>query len=102
VSNGVLWLPGRAAVQDESSVITGSFLADFGRLLHKLADPIWQVADQRTPPPSGADLTTAGNCQDHLERHAAGLPDRSDERGTAERLARLSADVIREISPDER
>jgi hypothetical protein len=30
------------------------------------------------------------------------LPDHSHERGTARRLARLGADVIREISPEER
>ncbi len=90
------------AVQDGHSVISDSVLADYGRLLHILADPVRKLADQRTSPPSGSDLTAARNCQDHLERHAAGLPDRSDERGTAERLARLTADVIREISPDER
>lgn len=67
-------------------------------MLRMIADIIRQLGDQRHPTPSGEDLGRASACQDHLEHEAAGLQGSRESRGTAQLLAHLAADMLRETS----
>jgi hypothetical protein len=62
-----------------------------------LADLVRQLADLRSSLPRGA-LTAAHDCQRHLERETAQLPDHSDRRSAAQHLARLTGEIISEVA----
>jgi hypothetical protein len=53
-------------------------------MLRILAGPVRQLADLRSSP-SRAALTTASDCQHHLEQETAQLPDHSDARAGGQR-----------------
>jgi hypothetical protein len=78
--------------QDQASLGT-----DYATMLRMLAGPVRQLADLRTSPPR-AELTAAFDCQDHLERRAARLPGHGDARNAAQRLARLTRDILDEVA----
>lgn len=71
-----------------------SFGEQYAHLLHMIADAVRQLADQREHTPSGQELATLSDCQHQVEHQAAHL---SDGRIAAQRLGRLSAEMIREI-----
>ena len=66
-------------------------------MLRILADLVRQLADLRSSLPRGA-LTGARDCQRHLERETAQLPDHSDARSAARHLARLTSEIITEVA----
>jgi uncharacterized membrane protein YccC len=70
---------------------------DYAAMLRMLAGPVRQLADLRTSPPR-AELTAAFDCQDHLERRAARMPGHGDARNAAQRLARLTRDILDEVA----
>jgi uncharacterized membrane protein YccC len=74
-----------------------SFGTDYSVLLRILAGPVRQLADLRTPRPR-TELSAAFDCQDHLERRAARLPGHSDARNAAQRLTRLTRDILDEVA----
>ena len=74
-----------------------SFGQDYATLLRILASPVRQLADLRTSP-SRATLTTACDCQHHLEQQTEQLPGHSDARSAAHHLARLTRGIIGEIA----
>jgi uncharacterized membrane protein YccC len=78
--------------QDQASLST-----DYATMLRMLAGPVRQLADLRTSP-SRAELRAAFDCQDHLERQAARLPGHSDVRNAAQRLARLTREILDEVA----
>ena len=80
--------------------VLASFGEDYARLLRMLADPVRQLADLRSPLPGRDALTDASGCQHHLEQRAQ-LPDNSDARSTAQQLARLSGEIVREVARHE-
>jgi hypothetical protein len=45
-----------------------------------------------------SSLTDVRNCQQHLERGTAQLPDHSDARSTAQHLTRLTSEIISEVA----
>jgi uncharacterized membrane protein YccC len=77
--------------------VPSSFGEQYAHLLHMVADAVRQIADQREHTPSGDELAALSDCQHQLERHAARVPDRGEGHITAQRLSRLSAEMIREI-----
>jgi uncharacterized membrane protein YccC len=76
--------------------IPESFGQDYARLLHKVADAVRQLAEQRAHTPSGEELAALCDGQRQAEDRAACLADRAG-RITAQRLCRLSAEMIRDI-----
>jgi len=74
-----------------------SFSKNYAAMLQILTDPIRKLADLRDSPPDAA-LSSASDCQDHLERQAARLPGHSDARSTAQHLARLTDDILGEVA----
>jgi uncharacterized membrane protein YccC len=82
---------------DTPSRIPASFGEEYTRLLLMAADAVRQLADQRGHTPDGPELTALSAAQHHVEHQAACLADRGTEDVTAQRLSRLSADMIREI-----
>ena len=77
--------------------VPSSFGEQYARLLHMVADAVRQLADQREQTPSGEELAALSDSQHQLEHQAARLADRGERRSTAQRLSRLSAEMIREI-----
>jgi uncharacterized membrane protein YccC len=74
-----------------------AFGRDYAAMLRILADLVRQLADLRSSVPRAA-LTAAHDCQRHLERETAQRPDHSDTRRAAQRLARLTSEIISEIA----
>jgi hypothetical protein len=74
-----------------------SFGRDYAAMLRILADLVRQLAGLRSSLPRGA-LTAARDCQRHLERETAQLPDHSDTRSAARHLARLTSEIITEVA----
>jgi uncharacterized membrane protein YccC len=77
--------------------LPASFGEQYARLLHMAADAVRQLAAQREHTPSGEELAALSACQHEVERQAACLSDRAGGGTTAQRLSRLSAEMIREI-----
>jgi len=88
-------LPGVKAI-DESGPNRASFGQDYAAILNALAGPVRQLADLRSSRPDAA-LTTVSGYQRGLQQQAAQLPDHSEAQGTAQRLARLTSQMISEI-----
>jgi len=76
--------------------IPASFGEQYTRLLHMVADAVRQAADQREHTPSGEELAALSDGQHQIEDQAACLTDR-EGRLTAQRLCRLSAEMVRDI-----
>jgi hypothetical protein len=76
--------------------IPESFGEEYARLLHMVADAVRHVADQREHTPDGEELADLSDGQHQIETQAACLADR-EGRVTAQRLCRLSAEMIRDI-----
>jgi uncharacterized membrane protein YccC len=76
-----------------------AFGQQYARVLRALAEPVSQLADLRTPRPAH-ELTEA---RDH-QRQLAGRPGqphaRDDQSAAARHLARLTGDMIRELTGD--
>ena len=83
--------------QHPQSRIPASFGEQYARLLHMVADAVRQLANQREHAPSGEELAVLSDSQRQLEKQAACLADRGEEHITAQRLSRLSAEMIHEI-----
>jgi len=82
---------------DTPSRIPASFGEEYTRLLLMAADAVRQLADQRGHTPDGPELTALSAAQHHVEHQAARLADSGTEDVAAQRLSRLSADMVREI-----
>ena len=74
-----------------------AFARDYATMLQTLIGPVRQLADLRTSRP-GAELTEACERQHQLEHRAAQLPDHSDAKSTAQRLVRLTSDILCEVA----
>jgi hypothetical protein len=74
-----------------------SFGQDYAVLLRNLAGPVRELADLRSSPPR-ATLTAASDGQHQLERETAQLPGHSDARRATEHLARLTSEIISEVT----
>jgi uncharacterized membrane protein YccC len=74
-----------------------SFGQDYAVLLRDLAGPVRELADLRSSPPR-AVLTAASDGQHQLERETAQLFGHSDARRAAEHLARLTSEIISEVT----
>ena len=83
--------------EDAASPVAGSFGAEYARLLHMVADAVRQLADQRGHTAHGPEAAALSGVQDRVEQQAACRADSSAGHATAQRLSRLSADMIREI-----
>lgn len=83
--------------QGSSGQDQGSFGQDYAAMLKSLAGPVRQLADLRTSRP-GPTLSAARDCQRHLERRAAQLPDHSDAKSAAQHLVRLIGDILGEVA----
>jgi hypothetical protein len=81
---------------DRTPRIAASCADDFARMLRLLASAARQLADMRSHSSHGRELADASDCRHRLEAKAARLPDHSHQRSTAERVARLAADMINE------
>ncbi len=79
------------------SRVPASFGEQYARLLHLIADAVRQLANQREDSPSTEELAALSGSQHQLEQQAACLADRSEGHIAAQRLSRLSAEMIREI-----
>lgn len=79
--------------------MAASFAGEYGRMLRVLARAVRQVADMRGPSHC-EEQVDAADCQRRLEKEAAQLPDHSQERNTAQCLARLAAEMISEAGID--
>jgi uncharacterized membrane protein YccC len=78
-------------------LIPASFGEEYARLLRLLADGVREVADQARPSPSGQELAALSESQQRVEHEAGQVADRGDDASTAQRLARLAADMIGEF-----
>jgi uncharacterized membrane protein YgaE (UPF0421/DUF939 family) len=78
--------------------IPAPFGEEYGRLLRMAADAVRQLAGQRGHALPGQELAALSDSQHHVEHQAACLADHGDGHVTAQRLSRLSAEMIREIS----
>jgi uncharacterized membrane protein YccC len=78
-------------------LIPASFGEQYARLLRVLADAVREVADQARPSPSGQELTALSQSQHRVDDEAARMAHHGDEASTAQRLARLAADMIGEF-----
>jgi hypothetical protein len=74
-----------------------SFGRDYAATLRVLADLVRQLADLRSSLPRAA-LTAARDCQRQLELETAQLADHSDTRSAAHHLARLTSEIISEVT----
>jgi hypothetical protein len=74
--------------------MAASFAGEYGRVLRLLARAVRQVADLRGRLPRGEEDLDAAGCQRRLENQVAKLPSHSQERSTAQCLARLAAEMI--------
>jgi uncharacterized membrane protein YccC len=83
--------------QHPQSRVPASFGEQYARLLHMVADAVRQLANQREHTPSCEELAALSDSQHQLEKQAACLADRGGGHLTAQRLSRLSAEMIREI-----
>jgi uncharacterized membrane protein YccC len=79
------------------SRIPASFGEEYGRLLRMIADAVRQLAGRRGHTLPGRELDALSDGQHHVEHQAACLADRGDGHDAAQRLSRLSAEMIREI-----
>jgi uncharacterized membrane protein YccC len=86
---------------DGTPRMAASCADDYARMLRLLASAARQLADLRSNSPHGHELADASDCQRRLEAKAARLPDHSHERSTAQRVARLAADMINEAGLDQ-
>jgi uncharacterized membrane protein YccC len=86
-----------AGLEDAPSRLPASFGREYACLLRLVGEAIRQLADQRGHVRSERELAAVSDRQHHLERQAACLTDRRDGRVAAQRLSRLSAEMIREI-----
>jgi uncharacterized membrane protein YgaE (UPF0421/DUF939 family) len=77
--------------------LPASFGGPYASLLHMIAGAVRQLADQREHGPSGEELAALSDCQHQVEHQAAYLAGRGGRHIAAQRLARLSAEMIREI-----
>ena len=77
--------------------IPASFGQQYARLLRKVADAVRQLADQREHAPAHQELTALSGGQHQIGQQAACLAGRGEGRVTAQRLSRLSAEMIREL-----
>jgi uncharacterized membrane protein YccC len=78
--------------------LPASFGEQYASLLHMIADAVRQLADQREHTPPDQELAALSDCQHQVEQHAASLSDRGGGHFAAQRLSRLSAEMIREIA----
>ncbi len=83
--------------EDTPPRIPAPFGEDYTGLLRMVADAVRELADQRGHSPDGPELAALSGAQHHVERQAACLDDGGSGQVTAQRLSRLSADMIREI-----
>jgi uncharacterized membrane protein YccC len=81
---------------DESGPNRASFGRDYAAILDALAGPVRQLADLRSSRPDAA-LSTLSGRQRGLQQQAARLPDDSEAQRAAQRLARLTSQMISEI-----
>jgi uncharacterized membrane protein YccC len=79
--------------------VPSSFGQDFAAVLRALADPVCQLADQRSPRPE-QDLDEARDRQRELEDQAGQLPADGDRAAALRHLIRLTGDMIRELAGD--
>jgi uncharacterized membrane protein YccC len=79
------------------SPIPASFGEEYASLLGLVADAVRDLADQRGDVPAGQELAALSVSQHRVEEEAACLAGRRDGRVAAQRLSRLSAEMIREI-----
>lgn len=79
------------------SQMPASFGEEYGRLLRMVADAVRQLAGQRGHILPGEELAALSDLQRHVEHQVACLADSVDGHVTAQRLSRLSAEMIREI-----
>jgi len=79
------------------SPIPPPFGEEYARLLRMAADAVRQLAGQRGHMPADQELAALSERQHHLEHQAARLVGGRDGHVTAQRLSRLSAEIIREI-----
>ena len=78
--------------------LPASFGEQYASLLHMIAEAVRQLANQREHAPSGQELAALSGCQHQVEHQAASLSDRGGGHIAAQRLSRLSAEMIREIA----
>jgi uncharacterized membrane protein YccC len=78
-------------------LIPASFGEEYAGLLRTLADAVRELADHGRPSPSDRELTALSESQRRVEHEAGCVADRGDDASTAQRLARLAADMIGEI-----
>jgi uncharacterized membrane protein YccC len=83
--------------EDAQPHLPASFGKQYASLLHMIADAVRQLADQREHSPSDQELADLSDCQHQVEQHAASLSDRGGGHIAAQRLSRLSAEMIREV-----
>jgi len=83
--------------EDAQPHLPASFGKQYASLLHMIADAVRQLADQREHSPSDQELADLSDCQHQVEQHAAFLSDRGGGHIAAQRLSRLSAEMIREV-----
>lgn len=74
-----------------------SFGQDYATMLRNLARPVRQLADLRSSRP-GAALSAESACQQHLQQEAGRLPEHSDARSAAQRLVRLTGEMLSELA----
>jgi uncharacterized membrane protein YccC len=86
-----------STAEDRPSRIPASFGEEYSRLLRMVADAVRQLADQRGHAPDGRELAALSDAQHHVEHQAGCLTDGGAGHVTAQRLSRLSAEMIREI-----
>jgi uncharacterized membrane protein YccC len=91
-------LPDNPARAD-SAPVPSPFAQVYAEVLRALADPVCQLADLRSGRPEH-ELTEARARQRQLESRAGQLPADSDRSAAARQLARLTADMIRELAGD--
>jgi uncharacterized membrane protein YccC len=77
--------------------IPAMFGEQYAGLLGKVADAVRQLADQREHTPSDQELTALCDSQHQVEQQAACLAGHGEGHATAQRLSRLSAEMIREL-----
>lgn len=79
------------------SQIPAAFGEEYGRLLGMVADAVRQLVGRRGHTLPGRELAALSDRQRRVEHEVACLADSVDGRITAQRLSRLSAEMIREI-----
>jgi hypothetical protein len=79
---------------DGAQRMEASCADDCAMVLRLLSGAVRQLADLRSASPRGPELAGALDWQHRLEAKTERLPDHSLERSTAQRVARLTADMI--------